>query len=52
MRNAAALLAEHAGTGPLARIAEDLHQEAGEQTERMAAAIYVSAFVFHTESLQ
>ena len=47
VRNAAALLAEHAGTGPLSRIAEDLHQEAGEQTERMAAAICVSAFVFH-----
>ena len=29
------------------RIARDLHQEAGGQTERMAAAICVSAFVFH-----
>lgn len=47
VRNAAALLAEHAGEGPLVRIASDLHQEAGEQTERMAAAISVSAFVFH-----
>ena len=47
VRNAAGLLAEHAGEGPLARIARDLHQEAGEQTERMAAAICVSAFVFH-----
>ncbi len=47
VRNAAVLLAEHAGAGPLARIARDLHQEAGEQTERMAAAICVSAFVFH-----
>ena len=47
VRNAAALLAKHAGKAPLERIAEDLHQEAGEQTERMAAAICVSAFVFH-----
>ena len=47
VRNAAGLLAEHAGAGPLTRIAGDLHQEAGEQTERMAAAICVSAFVFH-----
>ena len=34
--NAAELLAEHAGQGPLARIASGLHQEAGKQTERMA----------------
>ena len=47
VRNAAGLLAEHAGEGPLARVARDLHQGAGEQTERMAAAICVSAFVFH-----
>ena len=47
VRNAAGLLAEHAGEGSLARIAANLHQEAGEQTERMAAAICVSAFVFH-----
>ena len=47
VRNAARLLAEHAGEDPLARIARYLHQEAGEQTERMAAAIFVSAFVFH-----
>ena len=47
VRNAAALLAEYSGEGPLARIAASLHQEAGEQTERMAAAICVSAFVFH-----
>ena len=47
VRNAAALLAEHAGEGALARIAKDLHQEPGEQTERMATAICVSAFVFH-----
>ena len=47
VRNTAGLLAEHAGTGPLTRVAKDLHQAAGEQTERMAAAICVSAFVFH-----
>ena len=47
VRNAASLLAEHAGDGPLARIAGDLHQEPGVQTERMAAAICVSALVFH-----
>ncbi len=47
VRNTAGLLAEHAGEGPLARVAGDLHQAAGEQTERMAAAICVSAFVFH-----
>ena len=47
VRNAAGLLAQHAGKDPLARLASDLHQEAGEQTERMAAAICVSAFVFH-----
>ena len=42
VRSAAGLLAEHAGEGPLARIARDLHQEAGGQTERMAVAICVS----------
>ena len=47
VRSAAELLAEHAGEGPLAQISRDLHQEAGEQTERMAVAICVSAFVFH-----
>ena len=47
VRNAAGLLAAYAGEAPLERIARDLHQEAGEQTERMAAAICVSAFVFH-----
>ena len=47
VRNAAGLLAEHAGEVALARTARDLHQEAGKQTERMAAAICVSAFVFH-----
>ena len=47
VRHASARLADYAGTAALARIAEGLHQEAGEQTERMAAAICVSAFVFH-----
>ena len=47
VRNAAGLLAEHAGDISLAQIAKDLHQEAGKQTERMAAAMCVSAFVFH-----
>ena len=47
VRNTAGLLAEHAGEGSLVRVAKDLHQGAGEQTERMAAAICVSAFVFH-----
>ena len=47
VRNAAGLLAEHAGEGSLARVARDLHQGSGEQTERMATAICVSAFVFH-----
>ena len=48
VRNAAGLLARHAREGSLARVARDLHQGVGEQTERMAAAICVSAFVFHT----
>ena len=47
VRNTAGLLKNSAGTVPLTQIAEGLHQEAGEQTERMAAAICVSAFVFH-----
>ncbi len=47
VRHASGLLADYAGDGALARIATRLHQEAGEQTERMAAAICVSAFVFH-----
>lgn len=44
---AAARLAGHAPGKPLARIAEALHQGPGVQTERMAAAIFVSAFMFH-----
>ena len=46
VRNAAGRLARHAEDDALAKIATDLHQEAGEQTERMASAICVSAFVF------
>ena len=40
-------LAERAGETALNRIAAILHQEPGEQTHRMAAAICVSAYVFH-----
>ena len=47
VRNAAGRLEEHAGEGPVAQISEKLHQAQGEQTLRMAAAIFVSAFVFH-----
>ena len=47
VQSAAGLLAKHSAESPLAKIAEDLHQAPGEQTERMAAAICVSAFVFH-----
>ena len=47
VRHAAGLLAAHASEGSLARVARDLHQSEGEQTNRMAAAICVSAFVFH-----
>ena len=47
VENAAALLVEHAGARALRRIPNDLHQAAGRQTMRMAAAVCVSAFVFH-----
>lgn len=47
VRNAAGLLHHYAGETALARLAEKLYQEAGTQTERMVAAIFVSAFVFH-----
>ena len=47
VRHAAGLLAAYASEGSLTRVARDLHQSAGEQTDRMAAAICVSAFVFH-----
>ena len=46
--NAAGLLSEYAGEESLGEIARKLYQEPGDQTERMAAAICVSAFVFHT----
>ncbi len=35
------------GNAPLERLADVLHQGAGEQTTRMAVAIIVNAFVFH-----
>ena len=44
---AAHRLAEWAGDRALGGIAQTLHQGPGKQTERMAAAICVSAFVFH-----
>ena len=47
VREAAALLAEHAGASALEAIAEELRQSDSEQTQRMAAAIFASAFVFH-----
>ena len=47
VQSAAGLLAKHSGEAPLVKIAEGLHQEPGKQTERMAAAICTSAFVFH-----
>ncbi len=40
-------LAQRAGDAALEKIARTLHQEPGEQTRRMAAAIWVSAFVCH-----
>lgn len=52
IRSAAGLLAEVASQypGAVGKIAEELRQERGEQTMRMAAAILANAFVFH-ESL-
>ena len=47
VRFGAGRLARHVPPNPLEAIARDLHQEPGEQTERMASAICVSAFVFH-----
>ena len=40
-------LAQCAGDAALEKIARTLHQEPGEQARRMAAAIWVSAFVVH-----
>ena len=48
VRWGATRLANWAGEIPLGRVARKLHQQAGPQTERMASAIFVSAFVFHT----
>ena len=47
VRQVAYRLFERAGDTALTKIARTLHQEPGEQTRRMAAAIWVSAFVFH-----
>ena len=47
VRQAAHRLGQEAGDTALVKIARTLHQEPGEQTRRMAAAIFVSAFVFH-----
>lgn len=47
VRNSASLLYDYAGEETLTELAEKLHQEPGEQTLRMVAAIFVSAFVFH-----
>lgn len=47
VKETAELLSEEANGDSLGRIAKSLHQQPGEQTERMAAAICVSAFVFH-----
>ena len=41
-------LRETAGTHALAKMAQFLHQEDGEQTSRMAMAIVANALVFHT----
>ncbi len=48
VRQCAARMSEWAGEPALRRIAAMLHQEEGDQTVRMAAAIFVSAFVFHS----
>lgn len=48
VRHGAGLLARYAGEPALAQIARALHQEAGQQTQRMASAIFASAFVFHS----
>ena len=47
VRRSSNRLAERATDRTLGEIARVLHQEPGEQTRRMAAAILVSAFVFH-----
>ena len=45
---AAGKLRETAGSHALEKMAQDLHQEDGEQTSRMAMAIVANALVFHT----
>ena len=45
---AAGKVRETAGVHALAKIAQSLHQEDGEQTSRMAMAIVANALVFHT----
>ena len=47
VRQVATLLSHYAGKSSLEQIARSLHQGPGKQTERMAAAMCVSAFVFH-----
>lgn len=48
VRNSAALLDHYASNDVLVELAKKMNQETGEQTVRMIAAIFVSAFVFHT----
>ena len=47
VRNVAELIWEYMSADGISRIAQCLHQEEGNQTNRMAAAICISAFVFH-----
>ncbi len=47
VRETAGLLAAHVPEDVRNEMASKLHQRPGEQTRRMVAAIYVSAFVFH-----
>ena len=47
VRNVAELISEYMSADGISRIAQCLHQEQGNQTNRMAAAICISAFVFH-----
>ena len=47
VRNTSSLMSEHLTEDSLIKISRNLHQSRSEQTDRMAAAILVSAFVFH-----
>ena len=47
VRNVASLMSEHLTENAIAQISHKLHQAQCEQTNRMTAAILVSAFVFH-----